>query len=208
MGNSLKSLRLAKGWTHDEAAEAMGISRGQFIKLERGERGLTEARLQKASRIFGVSVDAVLGSDTAPNRRDKPPGGAFEAEIEVFASAEGGPGVMVVSADPIETVPRPWYLGNIKEGFAVLIAGESMEPAYEAGDLAIVNPKLPFVRGADFIFTTGDREDADWRGTIKRLRGWTDKEWRVEQFNPRREFSLSRKEWPEALRVVGRHSRR
>ena len=60
MSNALRDLRLAKGWTHDEAAERMGVSRGQFIKLERGERGLTERTIDLAAKAFGVSKAEVL----------------------------------------------------------------------------------------------------------------------------------------------------
>jgi transcriptional regulator with XRE-family HTH domain len=60
MGNNLKSLRVKKGWTHEEAATEMGVSRGQFIKLERGERQLTAHYIQEAARAFGVSEAAVI----------------------------------------------------------------------------------------------------------------------------------------------------
>ncbi|MEP9376172.1 XRE family transcriptional regulator [Aquabacter sp. CN5-332] len=60
MGTSLRKLRLAKGWTHDEAAAAMGLSRGQFIKLERGERGLTERTIELASKAFSVPRAAIV----------------------------------------------------------------------------------------------------------------------------------------------------
>lgn len=64
MGNGLRDLRLAKGWTHEKAADAMGVSRGQFIKLERGERGLTERTIERAAKAFGASKSEVLGDQT------------------------------------------------------------------------------------------------------------------------------------------------
>lgn len=72
MGNSLKRLRLARKWTHDKAAERMGISRGQFIKLERGERKLTERTIGLAAKAFGVAKAEVLPDDEVP--------AAFEAD--------------------------------------------------------------------------------------------------------------------------------
>ena len=60
MGNRLKSLRAARKWTHEEAATAMGVSRGQFIKLERGERRLTADYIEMAARAFGVSPADIL----------------------------------------------------------------------------------------------------------------------------------------------------
>lgn len=60
MGNRLRDLRLSRGWTHDDAAAAMKVSRGQFIKLERGERKLTDRYIEQAAKAFGVSLADVL----------------------------------------------------------------------------------------------------------------------------------------------------
>ena len=60
MGNNLKSLRIAHSLTHEAAAVAMGVSRGQFIKLERGERRLNEDYIERASRAFGVTEADVI----------------------------------------------------------------------------------------------------------------------------------------------------
>lgn len=68
MPNALKDLRKSRGWTHDEAADAMGISRGQFIKLERGERNLTERTIGLAARAFGVPRAAVIGDGPTPRQ--------------------------------------------------------------------------------------------------------------------------------------------
>lgn len=54
MGNALKRLRLNRGWTHEEAAESMGLSRSQFIKLERGERGLTQRTIDLRNYPFDI----------------------------------------------------------------------------------------------------------------------------------------------------------
>lgn len=60
MGTSLRQLRLERGWTHDEAAKRMGVSRGQFIKLERGERGLTARTIALAAKAFEVPQSEIL----------------------------------------------------------------------------------------------------------------------------------------------------
>lgn len=60
MGNNLKKLRIEHGWTHDQAASAVGVSRSQFIKLERGERRLTADYIAQAARGFGVSEADII----------------------------------------------------------------------------------------------------------------------------------------------------
>lgn len=128
----------------------------------------------------------------------------LDKDLPVYAAVEGGPGEMVISTDRIETVPRPWYLGQVREGYAVIVVGESMSPAYEPGDMAIVNPRLPPVRGKTHIFTKG-RDDGEFVASIKRLVSQSSTEWLVQQFNPPLEFSLLKAEWPKALRVVGKY---
>ena len=185
----------------------MGISRGSFIKLERGERKLTEQTIATAAKAFGVGKSVVIEGDLKVG--EPPTEFLGDRDLKVFAAVEGGPGEMVVSTDPIELVPRPWYLKNVKDGYAVLIVGESMVPAFEPGDMAVVNPRLAPMRGKDVILVRGE-EEGEFRASIKRLVSWTATHWNLLQFNPPRgekaEFTLSRKEWPKALRVVGKYT--
>jgi phage repressor protein C with HTH and peptisase S24 domain len=230
MGNGLRTLREARGWTHEIAAERMGVSRSHFIKLERGERALKERTIALAAKAFEVAPADVLRAGppdehhlessqiaTAPALEPQPPATAENyapppeflgpRDLKVYAAVEGGPGEMVVNTDPIETVQRPWYLGNVREGYAVLVVGDSMEPVFEAGDMAIVNPRLAPLRGTDVILVAHE-EHGQFTATIKRLVSWNQKEWQLRQYNPRRDFTLSRREWPKALRVVGKYSGR
>ena len=67
MGNNLKKLREQMGWTHQQAADALGVSRGQFIKLERSERKLTQEYIQRAAAVFKVpETDIFLLPKEAP----------------------------------------------------------------------------------------------------------------------------------------------
>lgn len=59
MGNKLKSLRLSSSLTQEQIADAMGVSKSQYIKLERGERRLTVDYARRAARAFGVRASDV-----------------------------------------------------------------------------------------------------------------------------------------------------
>ena len=65
------------------------------------------------------------------------------------------------------------------------------------------------MRGKDMIFIS-DQTAGEFTATIKRLIRWTERDWHVRQLaNPptgqKAEFTLSRKTWPRALRVVGKY---
>lgn len=90
MGTNLRNLRIARGWTHEEAAQQMGISRGQFIKLERGERQLTDRTIALAAKAFGVTKGEIVDDAPTPRPRTEstveelPAGDAF-----TFAKVDG-----------------------------------------------------------------------------------------------------------------------
>lgn len=64
-GNGLKALRERQGWTLEQAAQAMGVSRGGYVKLERGERKLTQTYIENAVEVFGATAQDVLGPPLA-----------------------------------------------------------------------------------------------------------------------------------------------
>lgn len=175
-------------------AKAVGISQPAIRKVESGKTAKSKF-IPDILTFLGLASEIRRGP--APELRGDP-------DLPIYAAAEGGPGEMVVTNEPIDIVVRPWYVGRVREAFGVLITGESMLPAYEPGDIAIVNPKMPSVRNKTFILAT-DWEEGEFRATIKRLIGWSDTAWRVEQFNPPKKFDLQKKDWPKALRVVGKY---
>lgn len=226
----IRAKRKAMGWSQDDLAEAVGISQAAILKIEKG--GVRKSRYTAliASRL-GIPTeevaDGVIESVAAPEGRNKIIGyGAelyrrpeiaemlgFGGEIPVFASAEAGDGQLLIGPERIGTIPRPDPLQGIPEGFGVYVVGESMEPEYEAGDTALVHPKLPVVPNTTCIFYASDpNRPEQQRAMIKRLVKITRESWLVRQWNPPLgepgEFALPRSEWPVCWRVVGKFSRR
>lgn len=64
MANNLKILRTRSGLNFQQAADLMMISRSFYVKLERGERRLTEDYIARAARAFNVDE-----ADIISNRR-------------------------------------------------------------------------------------------------------------------------------------------
>ena len=114
---------------------------------------------------------------------------------------------MIVDATPIDWVARAEPLLNVRDGFAVYVVGESMEPAYRQGDMILVHPTRPPYRGADVLLTRR-LEDGTLAAMIKELVRWTAEVWVVRQHNPAREFELDRADWQQVQVVEGRYNRR
>ena len=57
MANNLSMIRKALGLTQPKLAELMGTTKNQLIKLESGDRRLTQAWIEKAAKVTGIAVE-------------------------------------------------------------------------------------------------------------------------------------------------------
>ena len=210
--NFAERLQLARkraNLTQADVARALGVTPQAVSQWERGEAVPEHDKLVPLAKLYGVTVAWLLGEGELPEDGPRPiPEILGERDLKVFAPVEGGSGEMVVSTEPIDLVPRPWYMREVRDGFAVLVVGELMIPAFEPGDIAVVNPRLPPIRGKDVILV-GDERHGEFRASIKRLERSDAKYWHLRQFNPPRgqkaELSWLKRDWPKALRVVGKY---
>lgn len=207
MADKVRELREAKGWSQADLASRVGVSQVAIAKIESGQTTRTRF-LNELAEILSTTPEELRG-DVKARSGVLPTKDIFgDRDLPIFASVEGGDGAMVVNSDPIDFVVRPWYLKGVKEGYAVLVSGSSMEPVFASGDMAIVNPRLPVQKGRDVILVAGE-EDGEFRAIIKRLIDWTPAEWILRQYNPpsghEMDFRLLRATWPKALRVVGKY---
>lgn len=66
MTNNLRLLRLKAKLSQDALAKRMGTTRSQFVKLERGERRLTDQWITRAAQALGVQPSALIERATVP----------------------------------------------------------------------------------------------------------------------------------------------
>lgn len=130
-----------------------------------------------------------------------------DRDLPVYGVAQGGAGALQIDASPIEYVKRPAPLMGVTGAFAVYVVGDSMSPAYEQGDLLLIHPGKPIERGLDALLTDAP-EHGEWRAIVKRVDNWTEKVWRLTQFNPKKSYEVSKSEFPKAFRIVGKYNRR
>lgn len=57
MANNLSMIRKALGLTQPKLAELMGTTKNQLIKLESGNRRLTQTWIEKAAEATGIAVE-------------------------------------------------------------------------------------------------------------------------------------------------------
>lgn len=205
----IREAREKKGWSQKELGDRTGISQVAVMKIESGAT-VQSKFLPKIAQVLGLdlaSVDSTLTSlpfDDRPIQREGRP------DFRIYASAEGGPGEIIRSAEPVDFVPRPTHLIHVRDAYGLFITGHSMEPEYKSGEMAIVEPSMPLISGEVYIFYAEHQGEA--RATIKHLRRPTAEKWLVSQHNPpegmSKDFALPRKEWTIAHRVTGKFTRR
>ncbi|SRR5581483_4989869 len=193
--------------------QAGGCSQATIDKIESGETTRSKFLPLIAKRL-GIALDELDQAYAAMSQHKAPVVEmahivSGERNFPVYASAEGGPGEVIRSSDPVDFLPRPAPVGHVRTAYGMIISGESMMPEYRPGDTAIVNPLLPVIGGEVYVFYR--EKDGEARATIKQLRRASADTWHVHQHNPpdgqKHDFTLSRKEWTICHRVIGKFSR-
>jgi len=222
LGSRIRYARRMKGLTQQYVADELEIARVNVTTWESDQTKPDTARIPKLAQVLGVSEGWLLsrtGDDPQPSKESSKfktervkivPGSqlvGFE-KMPVYAAAQGGDGHVIVSFDAVDYVKRPAELESVRGGYGLLIAGESMIPAFRGGDMALVNPHLPPAREKNVILYHTPPHGGDVEAIVKQLNSWNDREWFLQQWNPVREFTEFRQEWPICHRVVGRYDAR
>jgi phage repressor protein C with HTH and peptisase S24 domain len=207
--------RKAKGFSQSHLARVAGVSQQLIGAIETGATRTTKylPRIAVALEVEPGHLDSEWARVPAPARDPEPiPRAALMGarDFPIHASVEGGAGQIIVSTDPVDFMPRPAPVAQVKGAYGVYVVGESMVPEYRPGDVALVDPYLPVIANEVYIFY-GER-DGESRATIKHLRRVVAEAWQVRQWNPpdgmKSDFALPRRDWPKAHRVIGKYTRR
>lgn len=213
IGKIVRSAREAKKLSQAQLGRLIGVKQQTLDAIERGETARSKFLPEIVKELSIRPHDVGLPSEQQ-NRPDEAilerPFADGRPDFKVYASAEGGPGEIIRSSEPVDFIPRPTHLQHVRDAYGLLVTGSSMEPEYKSGEMAIVEPSLAVVPGEVYIFYS--EKDGEARATIKHLRRPTADRWLVSQHNPpegmARDFTLSRKEWAVAHRVTGKRTRR
>jgi phage repressor protein C with HTH and peptisase S24 domain len=130
-----------------------------------------------------------------------------DRDLPVFGAAQGGRGAVVLTNDPVDWVLRPDSLLRVKDGYGMIVSGDSMSPRIQNGDTVLVNPHLPARAGDACIFRKHEDHGAV-EICIKEFVRQTADLWHVKQFNPKKSFTLKKAEWQVCHVTVGNFFRR
>lgn len=138
LSERLRNARTRLGLTQQGLADLTGFSLSAIGNWESRQNIPGPAKLGVLATKLGVSIDHLLGHEDAPGRRAA---GAEIRQVPIVSWAQAGD--LVAYAD----LDAAWHEHTAttcrdENSFAVTISGDSMEPKYSAGDIAIVMPNV------------------------------------------------------------------
>jgi phage repressor protein C with HTH and peptisase S24 domain len=223
-GGIVKEKRKERGWSQQELANRVGVSQVAIKKIESGET-VKSKHFPKIAQLLDIDLaelDPALSSTRIPTAVEISSMGKKSSvhrleqeqilgryDLPVFGTAQGGPGVLVLSSQPFRVIARPHNLQGIENAFGILITGNSMSPEYREGDIAYVDPHIPPRAGDACLF------QSERHGSVEALIKYLDKSphasdevWHVRQQTPDRKFTLKKAEWQKCYVLVGKQSGR
>jgi DNA-binding XRE family transcriptional regulator len=171
----LKAARIAAGLNQAQLAKAVGYSVATYQEIEEGRSQMGEKMAAKVARVLGVDVeDLTNGSDHPPER------GATNGTFGTVPEIRMGPGMEGVRAKMVPLLSLAQcgammayddsaydhggfvcYDPQDPKAFAVRLAGDSMQPRFEAGDVAVIYPTKPPRNGGVVIAKLREEEGGD-----------------------------------------------
>lgn len=161
VGQNIKRLRKARGWTLEELSAAMGtgIDTGSLSRLERGSQGYSTVTLEMAARALGVRPATLL----------EEPEGSYD--VPKFLPAERG-----IQRVPVVGIAQLgddgyWheheypvghgdgfvrYFSEDPNCYAVRVKGDSMRPRIKPGEFVIVEPNTTPAAGDEVLVKVRD----------------------------------------------------
>lgn len=163
IGKILRSSRVASGYSQQEVADYVGVTRSAVSRWENGEVGnIGRSKILKLSEALNISpIDIVLGENIKKSNEY-----TNSINIPVYGSIPAGVALEAIEdIHGYEDIPAKWLKGD-KEFLALKVKGDSMYPKYLDGDIVIVQKQQDCESGQDCVCYVNDY-DATLKKVIK-----------------------------------------
>lgn len=172
LGTRLKNQRKSKKLTQQQVADAIGVSKTSVIYWEKDENLPKHDSLMALAKVLGITSDYLLyGKESdSLNKNVTVPFLIAGRFIPIISWLQAGTWTRSVSVH-METQFREWLPPNPKcgkNGYGLIIIGESMSPDFRPSDKIYVNPdfKISDLKTGDLVIVACDGET---EATFKKL---------------------------------------
>lgn len=130
-----------------------------------------------------------------------------DRDLPVYGTEQDGLGNIILSALAVESIDRPAPLLRVRDGYGMIVTGDSMSPKIKNGDTVLVHPHLPPQAGDYCVLRHRNKETGAELVLVKELKRLTAEHWHVSRDNPPKAMTLKRSEW-QCHVIVGTYFRR
>lgn len=191
MGDRIKELRKAKGYTQEELANILGLKDSAIAKYENGRvENIKRSIIAKMADVLECSPTYLMGFDNDSTSA---------VQINVLGRVSAGIPINAVE-EIIDTEEITEEMAKTGEFFGLRISGHSMEPRICDGDVVIVRQQSD-VEDGDIAIVLVNGSD----GTCKRIKRYQDS-LALLPLNPTYEPMIYSKEDVESLpvKIIGK----
>jgi phage repressor protein C with HTH and peptisase S24 domain len=209
----LRQARIDAGYgSAQSAADALGITASTYRAHENGQNdfGLEEAQIygrkfsvdpiwimtnavsqSKATVAEGSIPSNIVSLREVPNAEIGEKVKAAGPKIPVFGQAVGGvDGEFIMNGSILYEVMAPPTISDISGAYAVSIAGDSMTPRYDDGEIAFIDPSRRVRKGDYVVAQIRYEEEGPILAFVKKFVRHNADELVLEQFNPPKQLTF------------------
>jgi transcriptional regulator with XRE-family HTH domain len=219
-GDRVKALREALGLSQIALAAAVTdaggkLSQQQVVAYEKGETARSGS-LRELAMALRTSPDYLLGltddiqpapniATTIPPLRDFVP----RRTLSVWRVTPGeAMGDWVATDSAIDAVLALDGMESTKETLVFRVPDDAIAPAYEKNDIAFADLAVEPIPGHHCVICRElPGRPRAFVFVARKLMGYTDKVWKVRQYQPPREYDIPRKDMPFAFKLLGKRAR-
>lgn len=189
--------------TIQKLLDAIGVTQAEF------EAGARQTEKEPSTDAVRAPYQAFRGQDRP---RDIPVVGTAQcADIEF--TTDGEPVAIETMemdmGEVVDYVRRPASLDNRRDIYAIYFVGGSLEPRYEAGEIAYVDPRRAPSVGSYVVVQLRRPDETEGERVhvvlAKRLNKVTATHYELEQFNPPARFRVERERVKHIHRIIPWH---
>jgi transcriptional regulator with XRE-family HTH domain len=215
------------GRSSADLARALGIPKSRVSEMLAGRRRLQPHEIQPIARFLQLTEAQIIENLGLPLNASKEQNGGTVSQVfgnnrqpvanldsslrplvvyRTLLSESAGRGGVMLYAEPVDEVPRPFFLKFSHKAFAIKVLNDDNHPVYKRWDTILVDPGGSMALGEDHMFSP-DVTPEGVIAVIGCLKQITPSHWIVHNYGTKQDQELPRSglnAWP----IVGRYNRR